>query len=164
MPMYTLHIHNKESGAVLAVGLVFLMLLTLLGVTAMQVTTLEEKMAGNSRDRNSAFQAAEFGLRRGEGDLLGKDFYSFDTSCTNGLCALKSAPNWKTYAWGGTKDVVAGTAIPDVVAQPRYFAEYVGQVKCPGCSGGWRSAYGITVRAQGQTANSVVFLNETYRP
>lgn len=57
---------NTETGAVLVVSLLFLLLLTLIGVTGMQVTSLEEKMSGNMRDRNLAFQAAETALRDGE--------------------------------------------------------------------------------------------------
>jgi hypothetical protein len=46
-------------GAVLFVGLIFLLLLTLLGVTAMQVTVLQERMAGNFRIQHQAFEQAE---------------------------------------------------------------------------------------------------------
>lgn len=55
-----------ERGAALVVGLVFLVVMTLIGVTAMQSTTLQERMAGNVRDRHLAFQASEAALRAGE--------------------------------------------------------------------------------------------------
>ena len=42
-----------------------------LGLSAMTATTLEEKMAGNSRDYNMALQAAEAALRDAEADLKG---------------------------------------------------------------------------------------------
>ncbi|MGH8651232.1 MAG: pilus assembly PilX family protein [Gammaproteobacteria bacterium] len=48
------------------VALIMLLVLTVIGVTAMQTTTLEEKMAGNLRDQTLAFQAAEAGLHEGE--------------------------------------------------------------------------------------------------
>ncbi len=51
-------------------ALIFLVLLTLLGVSAMQTATMEERMAGNMRNENLAFQAAEAALRDAE-DLLG---------------------------------------------------------------------------------------------
>ncbi len=57
---------NTQSGAVLFVSLIMLLVLTVIGVTAMQTTTLEEKMAGNLRDQTLAFQAAEAALREGE--------------------------------------------------------------------------------------------------
>lgn len=58
--------HNNERGAALIVALVILVALTLVGVTSMQTTTLQERMSGNVRDRNVAFQAAESALRNAE--------------------------------------------------------------------------------------------------
>ncbi len=59
-------IYRDESGAALIVALIMLLLITIVGVSAMQTTTMEEKMAGNLRDRHVAFQAAEAALREGE--------------------------------------------------------------------------------------------------
>jgi type IV pilus assembly protein PilX len=56
---------RRAGGAVLITGLVLLVAMTVIGVTAMQTTVLEERMAGNLRDRNVAFQAAEAGLQAG---------------------------------------------------------------------------------------------------
>lgn len=158
------HLSRRQNGAVLIMGLVFLALLTLLGISAMQVTTMEERMTGNERDRKTAFQAAEAGLRDAEDFLLGKDFYAFNVNCTGALCATGSAPNWRTYAWDGTKDVLSTTTIGGVAEQPRYFSEYAGQVKCPQCGGGWRSAYRLTARAKGGNVNTVAFLEQVRRP
>ena len=52
----------RQQGIVLITGLVFLVILTLLSITAMSTNTLEERMAVNSQDVNRAFQAAESGL------------------------------------------------------------------------------------------------------
>ena len=52
-------------------ALMFLTLLTLLGVTAMTNSTSEEKMARATRDYNTAFTAAEAALRDAENDLIG---------------------------------------------------------------------------------------------
>jgi len=51
-----------QTGAVLIVALVLLAVLTLLGVTAMSTTSLEEKMAANTQEGNRVFQLAETGL------------------------------------------------------------------------------------------------------
>ncbi len=53
---------GNQRGAVLVTALVFLVILTLLGITSMSTNTLEERMAGNFQDANRAFQAAESGL------------------------------------------------------------------------------------------------------
>ena len=58
--------HELECGAVLLVSLVMLLLLTLVGLAGMRMVRLEERMAGNLRDRQMAFQAAEAALRAGE--------------------------------------------------------------------------------------------------
>ena len=67
------HSIAQQRGATLAVVLIFLVLVTLIGVTAMSTTTLEEKMAGNQKEQNAAFQAAEAALRDAILDILGFD-------------------------------------------------------------------------------------------
>jgi Tfp pilus assembly protein PilX len=62
---------RAQGGAVLVIALLFLVLLTMLALTSMSGTTLEEKMAGQYRELNLAFQAAEAGLRDAERDLFG---------------------------------------------------------------------------------------------
>ncbi len=48
-----------QNGATLIVALVFLVVLTVAGITAMQFSTLEERMAGNSQSRNEVFQTTQ---------------------------------------------------------------------------------------------------------
>lgn len=63
------HTVRAQRGAVLIISLMFLVVLTLLAITSMSGTALEERMAGQYRDLNLAFQAAEAGLRDAERDL-----------------------------------------------------------------------------------------------
>ena len=72
-------IHSpKQAGAALITSLIFLTVLTLLGMSTLGTALLESRMAGNARDRNLAFQAAEAGLRdaelyiRDSGRIVGK--------------------------------------------------------------------------------------------
>ena len=46
---------RAQRGAVLLVTLVMLLLLTLIGLAGMRLASLEERMAGNLRDRQIAF-------------------------------------------------------------------------------------------------------------
>jgi type IV pilus assembly protein PilX len=62
---------RAQKGAVLMVALMFLVALTLLAVTSMTGTTMEERMAGQYRDLNAAFQSAEAALRDAERDVYG---------------------------------------------------------------------------------------------
>jgi type IV pilus assembly protein PilX len=60
---------NRQRGAVLFVALVFLLLLTLLGVTASSTSILQERMTGGMRNAHLAGIGVESGLRGGEVDL-----------------------------------------------------------------------------------------------
>jgi type IV pilus assembly protein PilX len=62
--------YKHQTGAVLVISLFILVLITLIGVTAIQTTTLEEKMTGNMRDHDIAFQAAESALRDAEMNII----------------------------------------------------------------------------------------------
>ena len=57
-----IRIPTSQSGAVLFTALVLMVLMTLLAVTMMGNTAMDEKMAQNSQDKNRAFQAAETGI------------------------------------------------------------------------------------------------------
>ena len=57
-----MHNQRRQQGAVLIVGLILLIAMTLIGVTAMKLTTLDERIAGNAQQRVGEFQAAESAL------------------------------------------------------------------------------------------------------
>ena len=54
---------KKEGGFVLAVSMIFLVVMTVLAITAIRKATLDEKVSGNLRAQEVAFQAAEKALR-----------------------------------------------------------------------------------------------------
>lgn len=58
--------YKRQGGAVLIVGLIILVVLTLLGVQSLRGNLAQERMSYNVRERNLAFQAAEAALRIGE--------------------------------------------------------------------------------------------------
>jgi len=57
---------TKQQGMVLVVALLFLLIMTILGISSVSSSFMEEKMVGNSLNREKAFQAAEAALRAGE--------------------------------------------------------------------------------------------------
>ncbi|MBT8082380.1 MAG: hypothetical protein KJP08_00310 [Gammaproteobacteria bacterium] len=164
---------RSQQGAVLAVTLMILLVVTLLTVSNMRSSILEEKMAGNNSDRNVAFQAAESGLREGEvflenivslGDFQGQaglfgrtdDEPSFYTSGT-----------WNDEAY----HVVAETDL-STYERPRYFIKNMTTVQ--GTAGALNmSGYGdnkgtgdvtifrVTVRATGKSADSAEVILRT---
>lgn len=67
MPIKHKHLNpTRQSGVVLFVSLILLSVLTLLAVTGMKTSIIEEKMSGNLRDNELAHQAAESALREAE--------------------------------------------------------------------------------------------------
>ncbi|KAA0985604.1 pilus assembly protein PilX [Pseudomonas sp. ANT_J12] len=60
------NMQTRQQGMALLVSLVFLLLLTVIGISSMQNATLQEKMAGSVTLRNQSFQLAEAALRMGE--------------------------------------------------------------------------------------------------
>ena len=54
--------YPPQKGAALVVGLVLLLVLTLLGISGMNMATLELTIAGNTQAQQLAFQAAETGI------------------------------------------------------------------------------------------------------
>ena len=65
---------HRQRGAVLFVALVFLILITLLALTATGTSILQEKMTGGMRNRQLGLMGAETALRGGEAFLLNLDF------------------------------------------------------------------------------------------
>jgi type IV pilus assembly protein PilX len=76
---------GAQRGMALLMSLVFLLLLTLIGISSMQNATLQEKMAGGLWLRNQSFQAAEMALRIGE-SAVQQDSYVL-AACSGGHCA-----------------------------------------------------------------------------
>ena len=132
---------SHQRGAALILSLVFLLLLTILGVTAVSTSTLQEKMAGNLKDQNVAFQATETGLRGGETRLLALSAASVlasgqqpipDNTGSSGIFAtgFVDALNngwwgiFPTYSANSTEyGVAGGTPETQAAADPRYAIE-----------------------------------------
>lgn len=53
---------KQQQGMVLLVSLILLLLLTILAITAASTSSLQQRMASNAQEQNTAFQAAESGL------------------------------------------------------------------------------------------------------
>ena len=111
---------GQQRGVVLVFSLVFLLILTMLGVSVVGTTTSEEKMSRNFRDSLVALDAAEAALRDAEIRLTG--YYTdpptrlngiFDENCTNGLCnqtvtLSASQPIYAVYTMTSSPAVALG--------------------------------------------------------
>jgi type IV pilus assembly protein PilX len=65
----TMKSRKNQTGAALYVSLIMLILMTLIGVVAMQVAGLQERMSANYQASNMAFQRAEADARAQENEL-----------------------------------------------------------------------------------------------
>lgn len=180
--------YQRQQGVALITGLIFLVVLTLFAITASRMSSLEERMSGNMRDRSLAMQAAEMALRDAERDIRGgagvtrapaiTGITGFNAACNAGLCYNGPNGNSNGTDWNVTPvwSLVSMTAAPSVAygtntgatatgglsAQPRYLIE--GMRKRLSNSGSLLNHYRITVRAQGANPNTVVWLQEVFRP
>ncbi len=165
---------HRQTGAVLVVSLIFLLVLTIVGVAAMQSTTLEEKMAGNVKDRNLAFQNAESAIREAETFIDNVITLAvFDGA--NGLYGEADAePNFlATTTWTSSGAHVQSSADYGAYASPRYFikqfqtvAGVEGSLNLSGYGdnkgGGDVTIFNITARGTGGGADSAEVILRSY--
>ena len=109
-----------QEGFVLIVGLVILGLLTMLALSSMRDTTMQEKMAGASRDSGLAFQAAESALRDAENcitgatancafdDVANDAHFAQDDAAFPNHNTLFDANTWVAYDPPGDATILAG--------------------------------------------------------
>ena len=174
-------IPERQRGASLVIALTFLIVLTLLGLVSVRSSTVQERMAGNDRDRAVAVEAAEAALRDAEQDILNNltTASPFDGACTNGLCmpATIATPNWYQVPWTGATSRVYGAATGvgayplDVDRPPRYIVELLPDIPAgagnslnanarSSTSGG--TGYRVTARGWGRRGTTQVMLQSVY--
>lgn len=139
----------------------------------MRGTSQQERMAGNVRDRNLAFQAAETSLRAGEGVLQQATLPSFDGTTPGLIQALIPTTEigtfWLQYDW--TQSQGYGGTLSEVSAQPRYVIERLPSIAGSDPAGSLAGdvpipdidVFRVTSRAVGGTADAVVILQSTFR-
>lgn len=164
---------GREGGAALIVSILILIILSLLGLTAVRTTTLEEKMAGNLRDNDLAFQAAESVMREAEGFVEGV----VSTNAFNDAGGLYSSatadPDYLAAAtWSAANSAAYSGTITGVATQPRYIVKYLGVVSTTGGAlniGGYGNqqagslhAFRITTRGTGGRDTTQVVLQDYY--
>lgn len=171
-----------QSGAVLIFCLVFLLVLTMMGVGSMESTILEERMTGNTQDQHAAFQAAESALTEAE-QWLG-DQVLWPTPSDDGATGVwvreamdpdvgNSIPWWRessrrTTAWW-QNNARSAPGAPDLASAPRFVIEEyrvatTGESVALGTGVQDRSRvfHRITARGVGRDDTSVVELQSTY--
>jgi type IV pilus assembly protein PilX len=145
------------------IALVFLVIMAMLGVTVANNTMLQERMAGNTRDRDLALQAAEAALRDAELRIADEAAFrdgapdyvptngnddAFWEACFAGAaspCAVKYTP----------ADALPDTGTGRVAAQPQYIIEEMPPDDPV-------EIYRVTARAVGGSDQTIVILQAEY--
>ena len=164
---------NQQRGAVLIISLIMLLVLTIIGVTSMRTTVLEEKMAGNMNDKNLAFQAAEAALRDGEALVNSLVATSSFNGTAGRLGSGDADPDFFASAtWSNTNSIAYSGTLNYVGAQPRYIVKFVKQIEGDSGSlkvGGYGndrastvSNFRVTARGTGKSADSSAILQAYY--
>lgn len=145
---------KKQSGAVLIVSLVILIIMTIIGLAAIRTSGMQEKMTSNIIDRQLAFQAAEFALRNGENAInmlviepepktspAPSDIIKIWTEDGDIDPDLTNAQNWwqepnrNLNWWQANGEPIANVGFSTdagdftILEQPRYIVEYLEFVK-----------------------------------
>ena len=126
---------GRQQGAALILALIFLLLMTLLSTSSMRTSTMQERMAGNTRDWNLGFQAAEAGLRVAEEYLLDTDVLP-EFNDVDGFYQVNSTdrPVWVGDAPSPGSGYVTLAAIPGTSEPPRYYIEKLSSIRPAGAS------------------------------
>ena len=181
-----------QRGVVLVVALVMLLVMTLIGITTMTSSTLQERMAGNNRQLSVARLEAEAALRQAEQYLANQNFSTsqgvadkFTNEAwlyvTHPIDDAQPTPPAKNPAmvdsWKGDDSISSQTAtgMNSGDTAPRYIVEYLGKMKDRGSenlavdvedkfAGAEPSplVFRITAVGYGQNPNIVSILQSTY--
>lgn len=121
----TVQVKRQQTGATLIVCLIILVIITLLGVGSIQDTTLEEKMAGNMKNRNAAFQAAESALRDAE-NYLANIVTTSDFDGTGGyLSSSDDEPDYYNVSTWSAASSAEAVSLGSAKSNPRYIIKYI---------------------------------------
>ena len=120
---------SKQSGAVLVVCLIILLVLTVLSISTSRSSLLQEKMTFAVSDSHLALKAAELAIIDAEGFIAGIAGTSgFDAAGTAGLYSTDDSPDQLSAAatWANAS-TAAATSLPDAdVTAARYYIEHLG--------------------------------------
>lgn len=139
---------RDQHGATLIVLLIMLMVITLLALSTIRSTTLDEKMAGNARDRDKAFQAAEAAVQSCLNQVNGGTYAAAKVLTP---AEAGQTPNWEQNDLWDSSGTTVDVGDTTLSAQPKCLVENLGS-----------GSYRVTGRAQGGSDTSLVVLQATY--
>ena len=168
---------RQQRGAVLIVSLIMLLVMTLLGVSSMKGSAMEEKMTRNLHDKNLAFQAAEAALRAAEQDIQDNinATNTFDADGSDGHYDRSELRIWETIEWTASDSLEYGgfDSTYRVSSPPRYVIQHLATTVDPidalnlnnmgqGTGAGKIETFLITARGTGGSDDTVVILQSSW--
>lgn len=183
---------SRERGAILFIGLILLIVLSFLGFTALRASTMQERMSGNLRDREIAFQAAESALRAAEVYLAKTPTLPAATTFDGSTCGAKGVykmtsgvpyfvnaksgdggnPDfWNQYPWedtqkkcsySGSTDYVTYVSDSDLGKPGKPVKQPRYVIEEIPANGTGLPSYRVTAKGWGSSDNAVVILQATY--
>lgn len=160
---------KTQHGSALIFSLIVLLVMTLIGITAMNTSTLEEKMATNDRNQKMAFQSAESAIIEAENTIEAMSWNgglqaAFATNTPPGYYDTGDPLN----VYNAAAACVAGTPIIATDLAPCFMVKNL-RVELPlmsqqfGGTGFATQVSRITARGTDNTATANVLLQTHYR-
>jgi type IV pilus assembly protein PilX len=160
-------------GIVLITAILLLLILTIIGITAMNSTALTERMTQNLRDSSTAFESSESGLGNGEERINSLTAPPTPVStcgappCTVWVEGILGNFYTQPDSWWESQGTKYSSTISNVAVQPYYIVEQYGFVPyelSPDAEskGQGYYMYRITARGTGLTDNSHAILQSIY--
>jgi type IV pilus assembly protein PilX len=163
---------STQSGVVLFVALILLLILSMIGVTVARMQTVEERMARNENSRQLAEQAAEAALRNAEDTLLSVNPGKFGNNAGGYYYVNQSGTpvsSVPTLVWtaANVAPYTGGSlaAMPTAVQSPMIVMEELPSVSPSGDAlggGGPPDLYRVTVQAANADGTPSVMLQSIY--
>lgn len=161
---------KNQSGAVLLVGLIMVVVLSVLVASSVKTTLLQQKMTTNLRDKDLSFQAAESALRAGELYLqtTEEDVLSTAFDNTKGLYQFDNTRDLADDATWSKLSTQEIASLHQVVGKAAYLIEELPPIKVAGESLAMpmdekSHYYRVTSKSKGGTTHSETVLQSTYR-
>jgi type IV pilus assembly protein PilX len=121
---------KKQAGLALVSALLLLIVITIIAVSGMQSSLMQEKMVTATRDSNAALEGAELALREAEKIIKG---FKVTGSFNNEGCLYSqgSAPVniFAPSVWSTTNSCPITYSGDDLASAPRYFIEISGELQ-----------------------------------
>lgn len=165
--------NHQQNGAILVSGLIFLLILTIIGVSSMQSVSLTEKMTSNLRDTHLAFQATESALADGERWIHAQQAQPTAVeSCGSPPCQLwgsdilgtvysKNESWWQSNATNYSSSLYGLSAQPQYVIEEYTFVPFELSPDAQSKGHGYHY-YKVTARGKGKQSTSSTILESIY--